>query len=208
LAVVPVSDTRATAAGVEWDYWSKQGLPTPPEHVELMVAALDRMKKENGDLRADTERYRPLWSSPFGPDASRWIKEPIPFPRPYISTHEAMEEYAGAIRCSSNWSAEQRWESMDKALHRVPDLVYEVTHLRADVDTLRREQPKPATILIAHPLSEIDEFIDTACDLNFWDRTDWENTGTELLHLPSNVSLSPMDDYLTEEQYVMPGDES
>jgi len=67
--------------------------------------------------------------------------------------------------------------------------------------------PRPATILIAHPLTDIDNAVDVLCDLDIWSRSEWENTGTEMLHLPSNVMFVPGDQYVADDMRAWPGDE-
>lgn len=100
--------------------------------------AAARVTAERDRLRADVERYRPLWSDPRA-RPERWISEPNPHPRPYISTHEVLEDYDGAIRCSSAWSTEQRHAALDRTLHHVRPLVYEIEHLREELVSVRRE---------------------------------------------------------------------
>lgn len=40
----------------QWEYWSEQGLPTPPEHVTEMAAELSRVKAELFGLTAKVAR--------------------------------------------------------------------------------------------------------------------------------------------------------
>jgi hypothetical protein len=41
----------------EWDYWSKQGLPTPPEHVEKMAAQLAAQLARIQELRETVPEF-------------------------------------------------------------------------------------------------------------------------------------------------------
>lgn len=101
-------------------------------------AALAERDAEVGLLREEVERFRPLWASPLA-SPSRWVSEPIPYPRPYVSTFDVLKTYDESIRCSSNWPAESRHASMDKALRSVPGLAYEIDFLRQDLDEARAE---------------------------------------------------------------------
>jgi len=82
------------------------------------------------------------------------------------------------------------------------------TYLHVIVDAVTPILAEHA-VIIAMPLSlaDIDAFVDAGCEYRAWDRNEWENTGTELLHLPSNAAFVPGDEWVTDDMRVIPGDE-
>jgi uncharacterized coiled-coil DUF342 family protein len=109
--------------------------------VEQLRAELAEVTAERDRLHIDVERYRPLWSDPLA-RPERWVNEPNPHPRRHVSTHEVLEDYDGAIRCASDWSPEQRHAALERTLHNVRPLVYEVEHLREDLDRVSAERDR------------------------------------------------------------------
>lgn len=107
--------------------------------VPALLGAVDAAEGEVARLREEVERFRPLWASPLSPP-TRWVSEPIPYPRRYVSTFDVLKTYGESIRCSSDWPAESRHEAMDKALHSIPDLAYEIDYLRQDLDETRAKR--------------------------------------------------------------------
>lgn len=102
--------------------------------VIALHARLEAAEAERDDAVKDALAFRPAWSSPFA-RPERWNAEPNPTPRRYVSTHQAQQDYADSIRCSSDWPAEKRHAALDSALHRIPDLCYEIQYLRDDLET-------------------------------------------------------------------------
>ncbi|AZF98801.1 hypothetical protein SEA_MARIDALIA_62 [Gordonia phage Maridalia] len=80
------------------------------------------------------------WTSPIGP-RERWAGEAaelIPFPRPYNDLHQIQVDYLRAIEVSSSGpTPEERQERRQKVFEAAMSLVYEVTHLRAQVTDLK-----------------------------------------------------------------------
>jgi hypothetical protein len=110
----------------------------PGTVADIVAARLAAAGAELGLLRADVERFRPLWASPLAAP-SRWVSAPIPYPRRYVSTFDVLKTYDESIRCSSDWPQAKRHEAMDRALHAIPDLAYEIDYLRQDLDQARAE---------------------------------------------------------------------
>jgi hypothetical protein len=109
-----------------------------------LLAEVTRLRAELADAVADATAFKPAWSSPYA-QPKRWTTEPNPHPRRYVSTHQAQQDYADSIRCASDWPPEKRHEAVDRALHRIPDLCYEIEHLAAELAAAaEREQAAKA----------------------------------------------------------------
>ena len=81
----------------------------------------------------------------------------------------------------------------DMALHIADDV------LASDFQRIRPPKPLPASIAVPHTPEEIKAAADVWCDLDFWDRTDLEYTDDGVLHLASNVNITPDDEHMPDE---------
>lgn len=61
-----------------------------------------------------------------------------------------------------------------------------------------RQIPRPSTIAVPHTPEEIWAAADVWCDLDFWDRTDLEYTDDGVLHLASNVNVTPDEKHMPD----------
>ncbi|MFC5676051.1 hypothetical protein [Aeromicrobium endophyticum] len=139
-------------------------------HVAAVVEGKDA---EIELLRADVERFRPLWASPLAPP-ERWVSESIPYPRRYVSTFDVLKTYDESIRCSSAWPREKRHAAMDKALNSIPDLAYEIDHLRRDLDEARAAMSQVVCTVCAEAIVPSD---DATPDGDRWAHRDCSEDG-------------------------------
>ncbi|QNJ58110.1 hypothetical protein PP483_gp54 [Gordonia phage Bunnybear] len=105
-----------------------------------LVIAARRLADDRDRWKSDCEKARARWTSPIGP-RERWAGEAaelIPFPRPYNDLHQIQVDYLRAIEVSSSGpTPEERQERRQKVFEAAMSLVYEVTHLRAQVTDLK-----------------------------------------------------------------------
>ncbi|MHA4848788.1 hypothetical protein L1080_004470 [Rhodococcus sp. MSC1_016] len=94
---------------------------------------IDELRTENKSLHAQLEQIQHGWSSPIA-RSSRWAEEPIPYPRRTNDLYAIQCDYFRAIECSSTGpTPEERADKYEAVFHAAMQLVYEVTHLRADM---------------------------------------------------------------------------
>ncbi|AMS02454.1 hypothetical protein SEA_LORDFARQUAAD_55 [Gordonia phage LordFarquaad] len=110
--------------------------------IDLVRRYADEQVAERDRWQEKAEEARARWTSPIGP-RERWVgetAEPIPFPRPYNDLHQIQVDYLRAIECSSSGpTPEERQERRQKVFEAAMSLVYEVTHLRAQVADLQAD---------------------------------------------------------------------
>ncbi|QWY79522.1 hypothetical protein SEA_BOYNAMEDSUE_61 [Gordonia phage BoyNamedSue] len=104
-----------------------------------LVIAARRLAEDRDRWKSDCEKARARWTSPWS-HRERWVgesAEPIPFPRPYNDLHQIQVDYQRTIHCGTGGpSPAERQETYQKVFEAAMSLVYEVTHLRAQVADL------------------------------------------------------------------------
>ncbi|AZS07322.1 hypothetical protein PP505_gp52 [Gordonia phage Dorito] len=104
--------------------------------------AARRLAADREHWKSECEKARARWTSPRS-RRERWVgeaAEPIPFPRPYNDLHQIQVDYLRAIECSTSGpTPEERQEKYQQVFDAAMSLVYEVTHLRAQVADLQEE---------------------------------------------------------------------
>ncbi|QZD97575.1 hypothetical protein SEA_LONELYBOI_57 [Gordonia phage LonelyBoi] len=107
-----------------------------------LAIAARRLADDRDRWKSDCEKARARWTSPWS-HRERWVgesAEPIPFPRPYNDLHQIQVDYQRTIHCGTDGpSPAERQETYQKVFEAALSLVYEVTHLRAQVTDLKAE---------------------------------------------------------------------
>jgi hypothetical protein len=119
---------------------------------------------------------------------------------------EALIELAAEALRDTTYACGRVWEAWQYNTMTEDDFspAWEDPYILANiVDTIltagfARRIPAPSTIAVPHTPEEIWAAADVWCDLDFWNRDDLEYTPDGVLHLASNVNITPDDEHMPD----------